>query len=185
MEKSFDTNILRRIQNGDQSAINLVKEPIREMTILLFKQFRIANYEMVNEIVSDVITEVILRKTPIHIETSVMGFFRNMARNLICRHLRYKIARTNNHEDFNYHLDTFPYIDQTIPIWELAEIIELCLSLLTIKERELMEGILAEQSSEELVKQLGFKNNEVLYVRACKVKAKFRKLLLIHGVGFC
>jgi hypothetical protein len=185
MSKDFDPDILDKIKKGDQIAINLVKGPIREMTIHLFKHYGINNFRIVDEFVNDVISEVILRKTPILIETSVMGFFRNVARNLICRHLRYKITRTNHHEDFNGHLETLPFFDQAIPIWELAEIIELCSNRLSKKEHKLMEGILEEKSSEELVKQLGFKNNEVLYVRTCKVKAKFRILLQKHGVDFC
>jgi hypothetical protein len=155
------------------------------MVIRLFKQYGISNYELVNEFVSDVISEVVLRKTPIHINTNVMGYFWNLSRNLIFRHLRYKIRKTNNHENLNDHLETLPCFDQAIPIWELEEIIGICLKMLSKRERELMEGLIAKTASEELVQQLGFKNVEVLYTESYEVKKKFRGLLQSHGVDSC
>jgi len=182
--ENFDSEILNKIQKGDKYAVNQIYKPLKAMANNVIRHYGIKNYDLVHEIVNDVIIEIVLSKKVFTEPFNVMGYLYHITKSLVCRHLRDIIPFVGQELDSENLIEINPQIDSDIAKYEANDAIDICLGLLSSQELDMIEKIRTGESADCITQQLGYKNKEVFRVRKCIVLAKFRKLLRKHGVDF-
>jgi DNA-directed RNA polymerase specialized sigma24 family protein len=184
MAEVFDSEVLNKIRNGEQLAINQIYKPLKVMASNIFRHYGIKNYDLAHEIVKDVITEVVLSKKKFTEPFNVMGYLYHITKSLICRHLRDSIPMVGQEMDSENLKEICPQIDSDIAMYEANDAIDVCLGFLNDREILLIEKIRSGESADNLTREFGYKNKEVFRVRKSIVIAKFRSLLRKNGVDF-
>lgn len=184
VSENFDAEILNKIARGDKYAISEIYKPLKAIANNVFRHYGIKNYDLVDEIVNDVITEIVFSKKVFTEPFNVMGYLYHITKSLVCRHLRDSIPFVGQEVDSENLIDINPQVDSYIAKYEANDAIDICLGLLSSQEFDMIEKIRTGETADSLTRQLGYKNREVFHVRKCIVIAKFRKLLRKHGVDF-
>jgi len=182
MIDKLNPEILNLVRDGNNDAIAQVKKILWKISYSIFRDQGIRDRLLMKQIVSEVIIEIYARRSPFDETKNINGYLYRVTKNILFRYFREKIPGSGQFEETIKLLDAVPELDAEIALFEFDDAMEYCLTQLNQKERMLIEGLLREESTEDLMKKLGYKSPGVFRTRKCLVLAKFRAIAIKNGV---
>ena len=181
MIEKLNFNILNLVRSGNKEAIVKVKKVLWQISYSIFKDYGIYDRLIMKQIVSEVLVEIYYRRSPFNEKMNINAYLYSVTKNILFRHFREKTPGIGQSEESIKLLDAVPEVDADFAIFEFDNAIEYCLQQVNPKERMLIEGLLNEESSKELMDKLGYKSSGVFRTRKCIVLAKFRAIANMNG----